>query len=85
MDLCPGRALSLEVIVTQPRIFAFAEPKFWDAYRRTPAWEFERFLAIAEKGKPVPKQPPAPKELAAQREREDLEASLQYAHKLLNL
>ncbi len=84
-ELCPGRALSLEVIVTQPRIFAFEDPKFWDSYRRTPAWEFERFLAIAEKGSPRPKQEAVPRELARQREREDLEASLRYAYKLLGI
>lgn len=84
-QLCPGRALSLEVIVTGPRVFAFEDPKFWEAYRATPAWEFERFLAIAEKGTPRPKQDPVPKELAQQREREDLEASLRYTHKLLNI
>ena len=83
--LCPGRAISLEVIVTPPRIFAFEDKKFWEAYRTTPAWEFERFLAIAEKGTPRPKQEPVPKELAQQREREDLEASLRYTHKLLNI
>lgn len=84
-QLCPGRALSLEVIVTGPRVFAFEDPKFWEAYRATPAWEFERFLAIAEKGTPRPKQDPVPKELAQQREREDLEASLRYTHTLLNI
>ena len=49
---CPGRALSLEVIVTGPRFYNYRDPKFWDAYRRTPAWEFARFLALAEKGTP---------------------------------
>jgi len=73
------------VIVTQPRIFAFEDPKFWESYRGTPAWEFERFLAIAEKGTPRPKQEPVPKELAQLREREDLEASLRYTYKLLNI
>ncbi len=84
-ELCPGRALSLEIIVTPPRIFAFEDPKFWESYRGTPAWEFERFLAIAEKGAPRPKLDPVPKELAQQREREDLEASLRYTYKLLNI
>jgi sugar phosphate isomerase/epimerase len=83
--LCPGRALSLEIIVTGPRIFAFEDAKFWEAYRNTPAWEFERFLAIAEKGSPRPKQEPVPRDLAQQREREDLEASLRYTYKLLNI
>ena len=55
-ELCPGRALSLESIVTNPRIFAFRDPKFWDAYRDIPAWEFARFLEIAERGKPRPRR-----------------------------
>ncbi len=84
-ELCPGRALSLEVIVTPPRVFAFRDPKFWDAYRRTPAWEFERFLKLADDGKPIPTQPAVSKEMAAQREREDLEASLKYTYKLLHI
>jgi 3-oxoisoapionate decarboxylase len=84
VELCPGRALSMETIVTAPRIFPYRDPKFWDAYRTTPAWEFERFVAIAERGTPY-NYKPAPKGEAAQREREDLEASLQYTKKLFGL
>lgn len=84
-QLCPGRALSLEIIVTQPRIYPFLDPKFWDAYRTTPAWEFSRFLTLADRGKPRPAEPPVPKDQAAQREREDFEASMRYTHKLLSL
>lgn len=84
-QLCPGRALSLEVIVTGPRIYPYlSDPKFWDAYRTTPAWEFRRFLALVEKGKPVPAPPPVSKEKAVEREREDLEASIQYTRRLLS-
>ena len=49
---CSGRALSLEIIVTGPRFYNYRDPKFWDAYRKDPAWEFARFLALAEKGTP---------------------------------
>ena len=83
-ELCPGRPLSLEIIVTQPRIFAYQDPKFWDNYRQTPAWEFARFVKLVESGKARPKQPPAPKEFAAERERQDLEASLEYTKKLIH-
>jgi hypothetical protein len=83
--LCAGKALSLEIIVTQPRIFPYLEPRFWDGYRHTPAWEFGRFLALVDKGKERPATPPTPKEHVAQQEREDLEASMQYTRKLLNL
>jgi len=71
---CPGRALSLEIIVIpDPRIHAHREPGFWEAYRTTPAWEFDRFAAIAESGTPyVSQSAPDP----VSREREDVERSL---------
>jgi sugar phosphate isomerase/epimerase len=83
LELCPGRALSLEVLVTQPRVFPYLDPKFWEGYRNVRAWEFSRFLSLAERGKPHEGPPPAPKEEAAQREREDLEASIRHCQKLL--
>ena len=76
----------MESIVTNPRVFAFHDPKFWDAYRDVPAWSFTRFLEIADRGKPRPADPrPASQEAARQREREDLEASIEYTKKLLGL
>jgi sugar phosphate isomerase/epimerase len=83
-ELCPGRALSMETIVTGPRVFPYRDPKFWDAYRTTPAWQFERFVEIAERGKPYVNTPPE-KGKAAEREREDLEASLKYTKALFGL
>jgi sugar phosphate isomerase/epimerase len=82
--LCPGKTLSLEVILTGPVVQRFLEPGFWDAYRHTPAWEFARFLKIAEKGKPYPPPPLRSKETAAAGEREDLEASLAWCREVLN-
>jgi 3-oxoisoapionate decarboxylase len=84
-QLCPGRALSLEVIVTPPRNYPYLEAKFWEPFQTTPAWEFARFLKLVENGKPHPTDPPVSKEMAPQKEREDVEASLRYAHKLLGL
>jgi hypothetical protein len=81
--LCPGKALSMECIVMGPRMFPYRDPKFWDAYRTTPAWEFERFVEIAERGK-ARESKPVPKEMAAQKEREDLEASIAYTKKLFS-
>ena len=95
IELCPGRALSAEVIVQpQPRMFAVRDPKFWGPYKNTPAWEYERFIELAEKGTApsvwVP-EPPAPRMLAtpeqqAQRlvtQREDLDVSIKYTKKLV--
>ena len=83
--LCPGRAISLEIIVMGPRIFPYRDPKFWERYRNVRAWEFERFRALAENGKPRPDISAAPKEQQASREREDLEASLTFTKKLLGV
>ena len=83
---CPGRALSLESIVTGPRVYAFRDPAFWDAYRDVPAWEFERFLEIADRGTPRSAPPRAStQDESRRREREDLEASLAYTRKLLGM
>jgi sugar phosphate isomerase/epimerase len=82
--LCPGRALSMECIVTGPRMYNYRDPKFWDAYRDVPAWNFERFAEIAERGKPF-EIPKVDRAVAAQREREDLEASLAHVRQVLGL
>lgn len=84
-ELCPGRALSLEILVVNARRYDFLEPKFWDAFRSTPAWEFSRFLALAEKGQPRPDFPKVAKEDAARREREDLEASVRFTRETLGI
>jgi sugar phosphate isomerase/epimerase len=81
--LCPGRALSLEVIVTGARVFPVFDPKFWEPYRKTPAWEFSRFLALADRGSPKPPDPPVPREQAARKERDDFEASVRFTQRLL--
>jgi sugar phosphate isomerase/epimerase len=82
--MCPGRALSLEIIVSpQPRPFPFREPGFWDAYRSVPAWQFVRFLQLAEKGAPARFRPLLPGESSVDREREDLESSLVFTKDLL--
>jgi 3-oxoisoapionate decarboxylase len=83
LELCPGKAVTLEIIVTGARKFLYLDPKFWDGYRNVPAWEFSRFVSLAEKGKPKDPRPPVPKEQAAQVEREDLEASMRWVRDFL--
>ena len=83
VKLCPGKAVTMEVIVTGPREFGYLKPEFWDGYRNVPAWEFSRFLALVEKGKPLEGPAPAPPEERAQREREDLEVSIRHTREVL--
>jgi 3-oxoisoapionate decarboxylase len=85
-QLCPGRAFSLETIVTGPRVLKIFEPKFWDAYGATPAWEFARFLSLADRGRPIPASPrPADKQAAAARELEDMDVSVRFSHDVLGI
>lgn len=80
-ELCPGRPISLEIIVTGARKFPYFDPKFWDGYKNVVAHEFARFVAIADKGIAKTPATPTPKEQQAQREREDLEISMQWLKK----
>lgn len=83
-ERCPGKALSLECIVTQARPFPYRSAAFWDNYKDIPAWRFQQFANLAETGKAFT-VPPVEKGGAAQREREDLEASLTHTKTVLGL
>src|SRR6478735_607307 len=49
----PGLPIIFENLVSaNPRVHAIYDPPFWDNWRKDPAWEFSRFLAVAEKGTP---------------------------------
>lgn len=85
IELCPGRPISLEIIVTNGRKFPYFDPKFWDGYRNVPAWNFARFASLAEKGQARPDRPQADKEQQIAREREDLEASMQWLKRFLKV
>lgn len=91
-ELCPGKPLSLEIIVTRrPRVHNWQDAAFWEAFRSTPAWEFARFLRLARQGSPrQPADPPGIKPdtpeykafLVAE-ERRDLERSVKYCNEVL--
>ena len=84
IEKCPGRAVSLEVIVTpQPRMFNYRNPEFWELYRSTPAWEFARFLAICDKGKPSLEPPADPAVTPAARQLANVEASIRWTQAFL--
>jgi 3-oxoisoapionate decarboxylase len=78
VELCPGKAITLEIIVTGARKYPYFDPKFWEGYQNLRAPEFARFVALVDKGEPRPAAPPVPKEQMPQREREDLEASIRW-------
>jgi hypothetical protein len=81
---CPAKAVSLEVIVSgQPRLFNYRDPKFWENYRNTPAWELSRFLALCDKGQPNLEPPPDPAKTPAERQLANVEASIKWTQGLL--
>jgi sugar phosphate isomerase/epimerase len=82
IELCPGKAVSLESILLGPKIMPFRDKGFWDQYRNMPAWEFERYRDIADQGKPYTEEPWEMKD-QPQRERLALEESLAYTRKLI--
>jgi sugar phosphate isomerase/epimerase len=84
LEKCPGRAVSLEVIVTpQPRMFNYRNPEFWELYRATPAWEFARFLAICDKGQPLIEPAADPAVTPAARQVANVEASIRWTQAFL--
>jgi sugar phosphate isomerase/epimerase len=83
--LCPDLALTHEIIVTNARVFPYLDPNFWEIYRNQPAWEFARFLKLAETGTARPLLPVVRGAEAQDRERADLEASLTFTRNILNL
>lgn len=85
LELCPGKAMSLEVIVMGPRAYPWRRPDFWQGYENVRAADFARFLDIAARGTPPSPRPAVPKDRAAEAEREDFEASMRWTRSFLGL
>jgi sugar phosphate isomerase/epimerase len=84
VEKCPGRAVSLEVIVSNnPRIMNYHDPQFWDQFPTTPAREFARFLTLCDKGKPVLEPPADPALSPAARQLANVEASIRWTQAFL--
>jgi sugar phosphate isomerase/epimerase len=80
----PGLPIIFENLVsTSPRIHHIYDPAFWNNWRKMPAWEFSRLLALAEKGTPKPATPRPPGKTAGQQKIDDLEVCVSYTRNLL--
>lgn len=80
----PGLPIIFENLVSgNPRVHAIYDLKFWDNWRRMPAWELSRFLAIAEKGTPKPATPRPAEKTPGQQRIEDLDVCVRYTRELL--
>lgn len=94
---CPEANIHLEIITgRKPDILPYWEPDFWKPFPKMPAWEFARFLALAKSGHPFTgnmviedngkgKQPPVLEAALKEQQKVDLERSLEYAKKVLDV
>jgi sugar phosphate isomerase/epimerase len=80
----PGMPIIFENLVSgAPRVHHIYDPAFWDNWRKMPAWEFSRFLAIADRGTPKPATPRPAGKTAGQQRIDDLEVCVRYTRELL--
>jgi len=80
----PGLPIIFENLVSgAPRVHHIYDPAFWDNWRNMPAWEFSRFLAIADRGTPKPATPRPAGKTAGQQRIDDLEVCVRYTRDLL--
>jgi sugar phosphate isomerase/epimerase len=80
----PGLPIIFENLVSaNPRVHAIYNPPFWDNWRKMPAADFGRFLAIADRGVPKPATPRPPGKTAGQQRIDDLEVCVRYTRELL--
>ena len=91
--------MQLEVITGRPpRVIPYLEADFWKAFPKANAAEFARFVALAKSGHPymggmviedIPgaaaKPPAIMTEALKEQQRIDLERSLEYAKKKMNV
>ena len=81
--LCPGKALSMEIICIPSRVFKVNDAAFWKGYEKMPAWEYSRFLRHAEKANPLPPYVMPAKEEQGASQKADLDASTAFTKKVL--
>jgi sugar phosphate isomerase/epimerase len=95
-ETCPHATMQLEIITGRPPSYLnYLEPDFWKVLPKTRAEKFARFVEIAHKGHPFNgfmiiadglKNPPAEYSTALkEQQRIDLERSLEYAKKTLDV
>jgi sugar phosphate isomerase/epimerase len=94
--LCPQASMQMEVITGRPpRVIPYLDQDFWKAFPKALASEFARFVALAKAGHPymgamviedvAGQRPAIMNDALREQQRIDLERSLEYAKKKLNI
>ena len=81
--LCPGKALSMEIICIPSRLFKVNDAAFWKGYEQMPAWEYSRFLRHGEQANPLPPYVMPAKEEQGAAQKADLDVSTAFTKKVL--
>jgi sugar phosphate isomerase/epimerase len=98
-ERAPAAPIDLEIITgREPRALPYLDraSDFWTAFPETPARDFARFVALAQRGAPRPLEqligprdldalPPAEAEALRQQQRRHFEESVTYAREILHL
>jgi len=94
-QLCPKAIMQLEIITGRPpQVLPYWEPEFWKAFPRMGAADFARFAGLVRRGHPfmgsmmiagTGRQPPEFQAALRYQQRYDLERSLDYAMKKLDV
>ena len=95
---CPQASMQLEIITGRPpRVVPYLEEDFWKVFPKALASEFARYVALVKRGHPymgamvvedvagARGRPPVMAEALKEQQRLDLERSLEYAKKNLNV
>jgi sugar phosphate isomerase/epimerase len=93
--LCPNAAVHLEIITGRPpRVLPYLEEEFWKAFPKARASEFARFVSLVKRGSPLmtgmviaegSKAAPEYQAALKHQQKVDLERSLEYAKKVLDV
>ncbi len=95
-ELCPDAPMQLEIITGRPvTVIPYLEDQFWKMFPKKSAADFAQFVALVKRGHPFEKFmviedgfKPQPAEYAAalkEQQRVDLERSLEYAKKQMDV
>lgn len=96
-EICPPVYVYVKPITGRPpQVLPYLEPGFWKTYPQAKAADLARFIALAKRGKPyegtmviedIPGHPVPEAFVAAMKhqQRADMERSIDYARKVLNL
>jgi sugar phosphate isomerase/epimerase len=80
----PDQPVTFENLVSgEARIIRVFDPETFKDFPKMPASDLSRYLALAERGKPVPPVPATPGKSRGSQQCEDLEVCVRYTRKLL--